>query len=318
MVGALLGLAIFLGACSQGAASTQDPVVIYTNADDEPIQEIQKALDENGFKDQYLLQTFSTSELGGKLLAEGTNIEADLVTMSTFYAISAQEKNQLFQKLDVPGQTLQDVPDYTAPFTSQEGVIFYNTKALAEANLPKPTSLKDLTKPEYKGAISISDIKQSSTAWLLFQALVDTYGEKEAKEILQGIYANAGDHIEQSGSGPLKKVRVGEVVFGFGLRHQAVKDKKEGQPIDVIEPSEGTYSLTESLMVVDKGEKTNPKAQEMLAVIVEKARPEILKIYPNALYEGEDVSGLEVAKDPKVFPEPLTAELLEQHKKLVE
>ena len=45
-----------------------------------------------GYKDQYGFQTFGTSELGGKLMAEGTNLEADLVTMSTFYVDSAQEK----------------------------------------------------------------------------------------------------------------------------------------------------------------------------------------------------------------------------------
>lgn len=35
-------------------------------------------------------------------------------------------------------------------------------------------------------------------------------GKKE-QAILAEIYDHAGDHIEASGSGPLKKVRVGEV-----------------------------------------------------------------------------------------------------------
>ena len=50
---------------------------------------------------------------------------------------------------------------------------------------------------------------------------------------LTGIYANAGDHIEDSGSAPLKKARAGEVAIGFGLRHQAVADKASGLPIDL-------------------------------------------------------------------------------------
>lgn len=61
---------------------------------------MKNALDNHGFKDQYLFQTFGTSELGGKLLAEGSKIEADLVTMSTFYVDSAQELNQMFLDLD--------------------------------------------------------------------------------------------------------------------------------------------------------------------------------------------------------------------------
>ena len=56
-------------------------VIIYTNADEEPVQIIKDVLDSNGFENQYLLQSFGTSELSGKLWAEGTDIEADLVTM---------------------------------------------------------------------------------------------------------------------------------------------------------------------------------------------------------------------------------------------
>ena len=69
---------------------------------------------------------------------------------------------------------------------------------------------------------------------------------------MRGIYDNAGDHIEESGSAPLKKVRAGEVAIGFGLRHQAVADKESGLPIDYVDPSEGTFTLTESVAVVDK------------------------------------------------------------------
>ena len=62
-----------------------------------------------------IVQTYGTSELGGKLLAEGTNLEADLVTMSTFYLQSAQEQNNMFLPLDFEVNTLEEVPDYTAP-----------------------------------------------------------------------------------------------------------------------------------------------------------------------------------------------------------
>ena len=57
--------------------SGDEQVVIYSNADDEAVEVMKTALDENGYKDQYIFQTFGTSELGGKLLAEGSDIEAD-------------------------------------------------------------------------------------------------------------------------------------------------------------------------------------------------------------------------------------------------
>ncbi|MFR1232938.1 MAG: hypothetical protein ACLSCQ_04940 [Evtepia gabavorous] len=108
----------------------------------------------------------------GKLLAEGTNLEADLVTMSTFYLQSAQEQNTMFVPLTFPVNTLEEVPDYTAPITSQEGAIIVNTEVLKENNLPMPTCLKDLADPVYAGFLAVTDVQSSSTAWLLMQALV--------------------------------------------------------------------------------------------------------------------------------------------------
>ena len=167
-----------------GAPSEQ--VIIYSNADEEAITAMTNALNAGGYEGQYVFQTFGTSELGGKLLAEGTNLEADLVTMSTFYLQSAQEQNTMFVPLTFPVNTLEEVPDYTAPITSQEGAIIVNTEVLKENNLPMPTCLKDLADPVYAGFLAVTDVQSSSTAWLLMQALVSEYGEEETKTILTG------------------------------------------------------------------------------------------------------------------------------------
>lgn len=62
------GITTFTVAGSQGNEG-EEKVVIYSNADDEAVECMKAALDENGYKGQYILQTFGTSELGGKLLA---------------------------------------------------------------------------------------------------------------------------------------------------------------------------------------------------------------------------------------------------------
>lgn len=306
---------ISLTGCGGGSG---DQVIIYSNADDEAVEAMKNALDSNGYEGQYMFQTFGTSELGGKLLAEGANIEADLVTMSTFYLESAQDQNDMFADLDFDVDTIDEFPAYCAPITSQEGTIIVNTEMMEENNLPMPASLKDLADPVYKGFVSVTDISSSSTAWLLIQALVSEYGEDGAKDVLTGIYENAGDHIEDSGSAPLKKVRAGEVAVGFGLRQQAVADKEDGLPIDFVDPAEGNFSLTESAAVVDKGEKTNDKAMEMAQCIVENGREELQSYYPNALYNGEETDAANQSANPKVFPEKLTVDLLEKHQELSE
>ena len=196
-----------------GCQKKEREVVIYTNADDEAIEAMKGALDGGGYEGKYILQSFGTSELGGKLLAEGANIEADMVTMSSFYLDSAQETNHMFQDLTFETKSLAEYPAFYTPITAQEGTILVNTQVLKENNLPMPTCIRDLADPAYAGLVSVTDVKSSSTAWLLIQALVSAYGEEGAEEVLAGIYENAGDHIESSGSAPLKKVRAGEGQF---------------------------------------------------------------------------------------------------------
>ena len=152
----------------------------------------------------------------------------------------------------------------------------------------------------------------------MIQALVDAYGDEEAQEVLAGIYENCGAHIETSGSGPLKLCRAGEVAIGFGLRHQAVADKADDMPIDYVDPAEGNFSLTESVAVVDKGKDTNPLAMEMAQCIIEHGREELIKTYPNPLYEGETADPNNQSANPSVFAQPLTFELFQAHQKLSE
>lgn len=315
---AVLGFgAVGMTGCSK-PASAANQVIIYSNADDEAIGAMKAALDGNGYEGKYLFQTFGTSELGGKMLAEGSNIEADLITMSSFYLDSAQAQNQMFVPRSFSIETLTSFPDFYSPITSQEGAIIVNTEILKENNLPTPTSLKDLTNPVYQDMVSVTDVKSSSTAWLLIQALIDSYGEDGAKEVLTGIYKNAGPHIESSGSAPLKKARAGEVAIGFGLRHQAVADQAEGLPINYIDPAEGNFSLTESIAVVDKKEKTNPEAMKMAECIIKNAREQLQQTYPNPIYAGEVADPAHLSAKPMVYGEPLTAELLQKHQELSE
>ncbi len=314
---ALLGVSsMILAGCSQGANKNQ--VIIYTNADDEAVEAMKNALDHNGFEDQYILQSFGTSELGGKLLAEGNHIEADLVTMSSFYVESAQQEKNMFLDLSFETKALEEYPSYYTPITALEGTIIYNTEALKESNLPVPASLADLADSIYSGNLSVTDIQGSSTGWLLVQALISEYGEEEAQNLLRAIYTNAGAHLESSGSGPIKKVRTGEVALGFGLRHQAVADQVDGLPIDYIDPKEGNFILHEGISVVDKGDKTNALAMDMAECLLKESRSELIKIYPVPFYEGESVEVVNASKQTKVFEEKLTVELLERHQALSE
>lgn len=301
------------------SSERSDEVIIYSNADEEVITAMTNALNNNGYEGKYIIQSFGTSELGGKLLAESKNIEADLVTMSSYYVDTAQEKNNMFADLGFETKTIDEYPEYQTPLTALQGTLIVNTELLKEKNLEAPTSIKDLADEKYEGLISIPDITGSSTGWLLIQGLMNEYSEEEAQSIMSKIIKNAGPHLEYSGSAPIKKVRAGEVVIAFGLRHQAIKDKNDGLPIDYIDPIEGNFQLAESIAVLDREDDKKEKlAKEIAECIVKNARKEIVNTYQNVLYEGESIDSEIAAKYPKTYKEKLTVSLLEKHKNFSE
>lgn len=82
-----------------GAGVPSGQVVIASNGDAEAVEAYRHALDVAGFEGDYIVQSFGTSELGGKLMAEGENLEADIVTMSSYYVDSAQTEQDMFVPL---------------------------------------------------------------------------------------------------------------------------------------------------------------------------------------------------------------------------
>jgi len=201
---------------------------------------------------------------------------------------------------------------YALPILGNVGSIFINTDVLQHKGLPVPKTIKDLTDPAFKDLVSFPNIMDSSTGWLLVQAIIKEYGEQEGQRVLADLINNAGPHIESSGSGPIKKVKTGEVAAGFGLRIQAIDAKEEGLPIEYIDPTEGNFTLTESVAVVDKeGDET--LAKEMAKVIATEARNGFLEQYPVALYEGEQVQAEHVPAHLKKWDTTLTVDLLEKH-----
>lgn len=305
-------LMIFFG-CAEAASVKK--VVIYSNADEEAIAAMEKALNNNGFEDKYILQGMGTSELGGKLLAEGKEMDANIITMSSYFIESAQETHNMFIPLSIDKKSNDPHPDYAMPILANTGAIFVNTEVMSAQGFDMPKSIKDLANPMYKDYVSIPSIMDSSTAWLMMQGLVDAYGD-EATAVTSALIKNCGAHIESSGSGPIKKVRIGEVAIGFGLRHQAVADQKEGQAIEFIDPTEGNFSLTESIAIIKQNDDIDKLATEMLAIIIKEGRKELIEYYPVALYEGEEVDDLNKPANPKIFHKPLTVDLLKEHQAL--
>ncbi|GBG96258.1 extracellular solute-binding protein [Lactococcus termiticola] len=311
-----------LSACSSSKASKDatsgKEVVIYTNADKEAETVMKKTLDDNGYKGAYKFVDFGSADLNTKVNAEGTNLQADLVTLSTFYIDSAQKSKDMFADWKTPGNLLDNFKQegFQSPILGLEGSLMVNTAVLKSKGLAKPSSIKDLTKPEYKGLISFPSLETSTTGWLMVQALISKYGEVEAQNILTGLIKNAGAHLTSSGSAPVQDVTSGQVAVAFGLRQQGVEAQKQGQPIEVINASEGNYVLTESVAVV-KHKDIKDKTEKIAEVLATKTRKDLMGYYPPAIFKGEQESNNESLRG-EYFDKPLSTDLLKSQIQIFE
>ena len=94
---AALGLVGSLVGCNtsekdQATSDEAKEVVILTNGDEEAVESMENALNGAGYEGDYVFQSLGTSELGGKLIAEGDQIDANLVTMSSYFSRKCSRK----------------------------------------------------------------------------------------------------------------------------------------------------------------------------------------------------------------------------------
>lgn len=117
--------------------------------------------------------------------------------------------------------------------------IAYNADEIEKRGLEAPACWADLAKPEYKGEVQVSNPKSSGTAYTELATLVQVFGEDEAFQLLADIGKNVNQYTK-SGSAPSKAAARGETTISIGFMHDMIKLKKQGFPLEIVAPCEGT------------------------------------------------------------------------------
>ncbi|MCB1337799.1 MAG: ABC transporter substrate-binding protein [Maritimibacter sp.] len=117
--------------------------------------------------------------------------------------------------------------------------VIYNTEVLAEKGLEPPACWRDLAKPEYVGEIQVANPNSSGTAYTELATLVQLFGEDEGFKLLAEIGKNVNQYTK-SGSAPGKATARGENTIAIGFMHDMVNLKKQGFPVEIVAPCEGT------------------------------------------------------------------------------
>lgn len=115
-----------------------------------------------------------------------------------------------------------------------------NNEELTRLGLAAPTDWDDLLKPEYKDLIWLSNPNTAGTAKLIINTMVQMKGHDEAMKYFVELDKNVAQYTK-SGSGPSKKVGIGECVIGIGFLHDGITQILDGYDnIALVIPSSGT------------------------------------------------------------------------------
>jgi iron(III) transport system substrate-binding protein len=110
---------------------------------------------------------------------------------------------------------------------------------LAKRNVPAPRCWSDLTKPEYRKEIELSNPVTSGTGYTILVTLVTLYGEDAAFDYLKRLNPNVVRYT-QSGTAQGPSVARGEVGVGVSFVHEFVTQQLAGFAVDIAIPCEGT------------------------------------------------------------------------------
>jgi iron(III) transport system substrate-binding protein len=185
-----------------------------------------------------------------------------------------------------PGVTPEDNGNRWVTWERQAGAIIVNRDVLDKHGLTAPKTYQDLLKPEYRGLIAMPDPKSSGTGYFFYKTWVNEMGDEAALAYVDSLYSNLKQFTE-SGSGPIKLLKQGEIAIGLALTFQAVNEINEGQPFEIIFPETGSpYSLTGTSIVL--GHENKNGVNEVFDFIINDFLVyDKEQFSPEMIYEGQ-------------------------------
>jgi iron(III) transport system substrate-binding protein len=140
-------------------------------------------------------------------------------------------------------------------------------------------SYDDLLRPELKDHIVMSNPNSSGTGFLTVAGLLQMRGEGDGWDYLTKLHENVNQYVH-SGSKPAKMAASGECVVGVSFGYAGIKQQKEGAPVEVVFPAEGSGWDMEANALMKK-DAINPAALTFLDWAISDVAMELYKVnYP--------------------------------------
>src|SRR5262249_1096412 len=146
--------------------------------------------------------------------------------------------------------------------------IMYNSENVKSNELPK--TWKEMTERKWKGRIAISDPNRAGSSFSHLYAMWKMYGPDYFKALAANEVMVAGD-----GSATRAAVASGERDIAPVSEYDAFEFKKDGKPVDIVWPEDGTILLPAPIALV-KDSKNPDNAKALAAYVLSREGQQLI------------------------------------------
>jgi iron(III) transport system substrate-binding protein len=239
------GVAAALAAAAPLALAQKTELLVYTALETDQLKAYTESFQKTNPNIDLKFVRDSTGVITAKVLAEKANPQADVIlgVSASSVEIFKQEgllvpyKPKGFDALNKRYSDPADPPSWVG-MDVYAAVVCYNTVEGKKKNIPPPQTWADLTKPVYKGQITMPNPASSGTGFFDVSAWLQTMGEQGGWKYMDALHENIAQYTH-SGSKPCRQAGAGEFVVGISFDFRGNDVKAKGAPVELIFPKEG-------------------------------------------------------------------------------
>ena len=288
-------------AASNGPVESGE-ITVYTALEDELVEAYLAVFNASYPDIKVNIVRESTGIITARLLAEKDNPQADLVWGTAASSLLILDENNLLEPYSPLG-----VENILPQFKSEKSIptwvgidVWETAFAVNIVELEKLgltiddiKSYDDLLRPELQGHIVMPNPASSGTGLLTVTGILQIKGKDTDAgwQYLSALHENIDQYVH-SGSKPAKMAGAGECVIGISFGYACIKQQRDGLPIEVVFPAEGSGWDLEANALIKKN-TINPAALTFLDwAISEEAMALYKESYPilangrGGTYEG--------------------------------
>lgn len=154
-------------------------------------------------------------------------------------------------------EKFRNVSGFCTNYVIEAPVIIYNTDLIGDIEIK---GYADLLNPELKGKIAAADPTASSSALFQVENMLAAFGGfesdkgwKDSWDYISKLIANMDGKVASGSSAVWKSVTDGEMIVGLTFEEAAFNLVRDGAPVQIVYPKEGTFFSPTPVAVIKNG-----------------------------------------------------------------